>query len=112
MSDMENSFQIKLQCNVTDPHAVHSLLSLMLEKMKALHAIKGTVQQMELKLFDDVSSLDEGGQTDKIALFRMSNNDDQVMEYSRSKRWDDALLNTVEKIHVRLHQLNPWEKIA
>lgn len=112
MSDMENSFQIKLQCNITDPHAVHSLLTLMLEKLKALHAIKGTVQQMELKLFDDTSSVDEGGQADKIALLSMSNNDAQVMEYSRSKRWDDALLNTVEKIHVRLQQLNPLEKTA
>lgn len=109
---MENSFQIKLQCNITDPQAIHSLLTLMLEKMKALHAIKGTVQQMELKLFDDATSLDEGGEADKIALFRMSNNDEQVVEYSRSKRWDDALLNTVEKIHVRLQRLNPWEKIA
>lgn len=112
MLNMENSFQIKLHCNISDPNAIHSLLEMMLDKLKFLHLAKGSVQQLELKLFDDISSIDAFGQSDKIALFKMSNNEDNIMEYSRSKRWDDALLNTVEKIHSRCMQVNPWEKTA
>jgi hypothetical protein len=112
MLEMENSIQIKLQCSASDPNALYSLLELMLDKMKFLHGLYGNLQQVELKLFDDASILDVNSQSDKIAFYRMSNDTQNIIEYSRSKRWDDALLNTIEKIQDRFAQLNPLEKTA
>jgi len=109
---MENSFQIKLNCSIGDPNAVYSILEMMLEKLKILQSLHGTMKQMELKLFEDASLLDANGDPDKIAFFRMNSETENIMEYSRSKRWDDALFKTIEKISERTLQVNPWEKTA
>ena len=109
---MENSFQIKLICNIPDTKTVYSILEMMLEKLKVLQSLHGTMKQMELKLFEDASMLDSNGDPDKIAFFRMNSDSENIMEYSRSKRWDDALFKTIEKISDRPLHLNPLEKTA
>ncbi len=101
---MDNTIHVKLECSITDPRALHSLMELMLEKLKMIQAISGTVQRMEVNLFDD----EEG--TDKVALFRLINDQGNMTEYARSRRWDDALLSAIEKIRERCVRLNPWEK--
>ncbi|PZR24730.1 MAG: hypothetical protein DI538_27985 [Azospira oryzae] len=102
---MDNNIHVKLECSISDPRALNSLMELMLEKLKMIQAITGPMQRMELNLFDDAG-------TDKIALFRLISEHGNMTEYSRSKRWDDALLNAIEKIRERCVRLNPWEQLA
>ncbi|GAO42419.1 hypothetical protein [Flavihumibacter petaseus] len=102
---MENTIHVKLECSIQDPRAISSLMELMLEKLKVIQSISGSVQRMELKLFDESGS-------EKIALFRLISDQINMVEYARSKRWDDAVLNAIEKIRERCIQVNPWASIA
>jgi hypothetical protein len=109
MRAMENTIHVKLECSNADPRAITSLMELMLEKLKMIQTVSGSIQKMELNLFDDEACVGKHETPDKIALFRLISDQGNMTEYSRSKRWDDALLNTVEKIRERCIRLNPWE---
>ncbi len=107
---MDNNIHVKLECSITDPRAICSLMELMVEKLRMIQSISGSVKRMEINLYDDreVDSLDPV--PDKVALCRLISDQGQMTEYSRSKRWDDAVLITIDKIRERCSRFNPWER--
>ncbi|MCG7856766.1 hypothetical protein [Flavihumibacter sp.] len=104
---MENNIHVKLECSITDPRALCSLMELMIEKMKMIQSLTSSIQRMELNLFDDKNANTQ--EPDKVAMFRLVSNEGHITESSRSARWDDAVLNTIDKIRERVSKLSPWE---
>ena len=65
-----------------------------MEKLKTLQSVCADLKYIEVNLFAP-----EGSDGDnKTALFKVMSNENNISEYSRSKRWEDAFLNAFDKV--------------
>lgn len=90
------TFKFDFQTDSTD--SAYSLMSMIVEKLKTLQSVSTDLQYIEVNLFTPEGSNDEN----KTALFKVISNDNNIAEYSRSKRWEDAFLNAFDKVRDRI----------
>lgn len=91
------SLTFKFDFQTEDEHCAYSLLAVVMEKLKTIQSKCTGLKYVEVNLFKP-----EGNEDDhKTALFRLVSGDDTITEYSRSKQWEDALLNAFDKVRDR-----------
>ena len=86
------TFKFDFQTDSTD--CAYSLMNLIMEKLKSLQSVCAGLKYIEVNLFAP-----EGADGDtKTALFKVMSDENNIAEYSRSKRWEDAFLNAFDKV--------------
>jgi hypothetical protein len=86
------TFKFDLQTDSTD--CAYSLMNIIMQKLNSLQTACAGLKYIEVNLFSP-----EGDNGDnKTALFKVISNDNNISEYSRSKRWEDAFLNAFDKV--------------
>lgn len=65
-----------------------------MEKIKSLQSVCEDLKYVEVKLFAPEGPNEQS----KTALLKVISNDNNIAEYSRSKRWEDAFLNAFDKV--------------
>lgn len=94
---MNNNLTIKFDLQTENSDCAYSLMSVIMERLKAFqHLCKG-MKYIEINLLQPEGSNEEH----KTALFRFVGDHSTITEYSRSKRWEDALLNAFDKVEGR-----------
>ena len=86
------TFKFDFQTDSTD--CAYSLMNMILEKLKSLQSACSGLKYIEVNLFTPEGTTDDS----KTALFKVISNDNNIAEYSRSKRWEDAFLNAFDKV--------------
>jgi hypothetical protein len=91
------TFKFDFQTDSTD--SAFSLMNMVMEKLKTLQTASAGLKYIEVNLFTPEDSSEEN----KTALFKIiRRDDDNIAEYSRSKRWEDAFLNAFDKVKERI----------
>ena len=65
-----------------------------MEKIKSLQSVCEDLKYVEVNLFAPEGPNEQS----KTALLKVISNDNNISEYSRSKRWEDAFLNAFDKV--------------
>jgi hypothetical protein len=86
------TFKFDFQTDSTD--SAYSLMNMVMEKLKTLQPESAGLKYIEVNLFTPENS----GEENKTALFKIIRDGDNIAEYSRSKRWEDAFLNAFDKV--------------
>ena len=86
------TFKFDFQTDSTD--CAYSLMNMIMEKLKTLQSVCANLKYIEVNLFTPEGSNGES----KTALFKVISDDNNIAEYSRSKRWEDAFLNAFDKV--------------
>lgn len=86
------TFKFDFQTDSTD--CAYSLMNMIMEKLKSLQSACVGLKYIEVNLFTPEGSTGDN----KTALFKVISNDNNIAEYSRSKRWEDAFLNAFDKV--------------
>lgn len=95
---MNNNLTFKFDFQTDSTDSAYSLMSMIIEKLKSLQSVCTGLQYIEVNLFTPEGANDEN----KTALFKIISNDNNIAEYSRSKRWEDAFLNAFDKVRDRI----------
>ena len=94
---MNNNLTFKFDFQTENPDCAYSLLSVVMEKLKTLQDKCRGLKSIEVNLSKPLHHDEEH----KTAYFRLVSDDATITEYSRSKRWEDALLNAFDKVKER-----------
>ena len=94
---MNNNLTFKFDFQTDSADCAYSLLSVLMDKLKSIQSKCENLQYIEVNLFKP----EDQEEDHKTALFRLVSNDSTITEYSRSKRWEDALLNAFDKVNNR-----------
>lgn len=94
---MNNNLVIKLDLQTENNDCAYSLMEVIISKLKSFQNSCKDLKYIEINLIKP----DESDKDHKTALFRVVSNDATITEYSRSKRWEDALLNAFDRIENR-----------
>jgi len=94
---MNNNLVIKLDLQTENSDCAYSLMEVIINKLKSFQNLCKDLKYIEINLIKP----DESDKDHKTALFRVVSNDATITEYSRSKRWEDALLNAFDRIENR-----------
>ena len=92
-----NNITFKFDFQTDSEDCAYSLMNVLMEKIKTLPSKCSGLKYVEVNLFSPEELRDH-----KTALFRIVSDKDNITEYSRSKRWEDALLNAFDKIEKRV----------
>ena len=92
-----NNITFKFDFQTDSEDCAYSLMNVLMEKIKTLPSKCSGLKYVEVNLFAPEETRDN-----KTALFRIVSDKDNITEYSRSKRWEDALLNAFDKIEKRV----------
>lgn len=92
-----NNITFKFDFQTDSEDCAYSLMNVLMEKMKTLQTKCAGLKYVEVNLFSA-----EETRENKTALFRLVSETDNITEYSRSKRWEDALLNVLDKVNDRV----------
>ena len=65
-----------------------------MEKLKSLQSVCEDLKYVEVNLLAPEGPNEQS----KTALLKVISNDNNIAEYSRSKRWEDAFLNAFDKV--------------
>lgn len=95
---MNNNLTLKFDFQTDSTDCAYSLLSVVMEKLKSIQSKCEGLKYIEVNLFKP----DDQEEDHKTALFRLVSDDATITEYSRSKRWEDALLNAFDKVSNRV----------
>lgn len=79
--------------------AYYSLLERMIDKIKKIQEDFGAVDFAEMQLYE---TFKDERDNDKVAVLTLRCKEKQLIEYSLSKRWEDALLNACDAIRERI----------
>jgi hypothetical protein len=69
-------------------------MNIIMEKLKSLQSVCEDLKYVEVNLFAPEGPNEQS----KTALLKVISNDNNIAEYSRSKRWEDAFLNAFDKV--------------
>jgi hypothetical protein len=94
---MNNSVTLKFDFQTEDTDSAYSLLGVIMEKLNKIRNKIGELKYVEVNLMKP----DDPHEDHKTALCRLISNDSTITEYSRAKRWEDALLNAFDKVQER-----------
>src|SRR5215204_4398742 len=94
ISLMNTNLTFKFDFKTDSTDCAYSLMSLILEKLKSLQSVCEDLKYVEVNLF----APEDPNEETKTALFKVISNDNNIAEYSRSKRWEDAFLNAFDKV--------------
>jgi hypothetical protein len=94
---MNNNLVIKFNLQTETSDCAYSLLEVIMNKLKSFQNTCKDLRYIEINLIKP----EESDQEHKTALFRVVSKDSTITEYSRSKRWEDALLNAFDRIEHR-----------
>lgn len=95
------TFKFDFQTDSTD--CAYSLMNMIMEKLQSFQTACVGLQYLEVSLFTpEGSDSNYSDGNDKTALLKMIRNEENIAEYSRSKRWEDAFLNAFDKIKEHL----------
>ncbi len=94
---MNNSLRFKFDFQTETEDCAYSLMSVIMENIKSFPALCKGLELIEVSLFQPETQ----GEDHKTALFKLVSGDTVITEYSRSKRWEDAILNAFDKIKAR-----------
>ena len=86
------TFKFDFQTDSTD--CAYSLLGMIMEKLKSLQSVCEDLRYVEVNLF----AAEDPNEHSKAALLKVISSDNNIAEYSRSKRWEDAFLNVYDKV--------------
>ena len=91
---MNSNLTLKFDFQTDSTDCAYSLMNIIMEKLKSLQSACAGLQYIEVNLFSP-----EGDNGDnKTALFKIISNNNNISEYSRSRRWEDAFLNAFDKV--------------
>lgn len=91
---MNTNLTLKFDFQTDSTDCAYSLMSMIMEKLKSLQSACTDLKYIEVNLFSPEGSDDEN----KTALFKVISNGNNIAEYSRSKRWEDAFLNAFDRV--------------
>jgi hypothetical protein len=94
---MNNNLVIKFDLQTETTDCAYSLLEVIMNKLKSFQHLCKDLKYIEINLLKP----EEAGQDHKTALFRVVSQDSTITEYSRSRRWEDAVLNAFDRIENR-----------
>lgn len=94
---MNNNLVIKFDLQTETTDCAYSLLGVIMDKLKAFQHLCKDLKYIEINLLKP----EETDGDHKTALFRVVSQDSTITEYSRSRRWEDALLNAFERVENR-----------
>ena len=94
---MNNSLVIKFDLQTENSDCAYSLMEVIMNKLKSFQNSCKDLKYIEINLIKP----EESDKEHKTALFRVVSKDTTITEYSRSKRWEDALLNAFDRIEKR-----------
>ncbi|HSB94603.1 MAG TPA: hypothetical protein VLC28_15880 [Flavitalea sp.] len=94
---MNNNLVIKFDLQTETSDCAYSLMEVIMNKLKGFQNLCKDLKYIEINLLKP----EESDMEHKTALFRIVSNDSTITEYSRSKRWEDALLNAFDRIERR-----------
>jgi len=86
------TFKFDFQTDSTD--CAYSLMNIIMEKLKSLQSVCENLRYVEVNLFAPEDSDDKS----KAAILKVISNENNIAEYSRSKRWEDAFLNAYDRV--------------
>src|SRR5688500_6924703 len=92
-----NNITFKFDFQTDSGDCAYSLMNVLMEKIKTLPSKCSGLKYVEVNLFAP-----EETRESKTALFRIVSDTENITEYSRSKRWEDALLNAFDKVQQRV----------
>jgi hypothetical protein len=95
---MNSNLTLKFDFQTDSTDCAYSLMSIIMEKLKSLQAVCENLNYVEVSLFAPEGANAES----KTALFKVISDDNNIAEYSRSKRWEDAFLNAFDKVRDHL----------
>ena len=94
---MNNNLVIKFDLQTETTDCAYSLMEVIMHKLKSFQLLCKDLKYIEINLLKP----EEPEQEHKTALFRVVSHDSTITEYSRSRRWEDAVLNAFDRIENR-----------
>ena len=94
---MNNNLTFKFDFQTENQDCAYSLLAVVMDSIKSIQSKCAGLKYVEVNLFKP----DDQEEDQKTALFRLVSDDSTITEYSRSKHWEDALLNAFDKVKER-----------
>ena len=88
-----NNITFKFDFQTDSEDCAYSLMNMLMDKMKTFQSKCAGLKYVEVNLFSP-----EETRENKTALFRLVSDTENITEYSRSKQWEDALLNVLDKV--------------
>src|SRR4051812_7100415 len=94
---MSNNLVLKFDLQTETSDCAYSLLEVIMIKLKSLQHLCKDLKYIEINLLKP----EEAEPEHKTALFRVVSQHSTITEYSRSRRWEDAVLNAFDRIENR-----------
>ena len=94
---MNNNLTFKFDFQTDNADCAYSLMTVVMDKIRTLQDKCRGLKSIEVNL----SKPPQQDEDHKTAYFRLVSDDATITEYSRSKRWEDALLNAFDKVNER-----------
>ena len=88
---------LKFDFQTDNTDSAYSLLGVIMEELNKIRDKIGELRYIEVNLLKPEDPLEDH----KTALFRLVSSESIITEYSRAKRWEDALLNAFDKVQER-----------
>ena len=98
LNGMNTNLTFKFDFQTDNTDCAYSLMNMIMEKLKTLQSACSSLKYIEVNLFTPEGTEDEN----KTALFKVVSDDNNIAEYSRSKRWEDAFLNAFDKVKAHI----------
>ncbi|HUR11904.1 MAG TPA: hypothetical protein VM012_11070 [Flavitalea sp.] len=92
-----NNITFKFDFQTDSEDCAYSLMNVLMEKLKTLGTKCSGVKYVEVNLFSPEETTEN-----KTAFFRLVSDKENITGFSKSKRWEDALLNAFDKVHAKI----------